>query len=127
MAKAAPNDMIDASLDYVAGGNRVILCSAQPTTYTEATSTYDLATATVTAGDGNGDFTIADGDTSGRKLTVASQSSISVDTTGDGTHVAVVATGDSTLRYVTTCNSTAVTSGSTANFGSWKIEIADPT
>ncbi len=126
MAKVAPDAMLDASLEYVAAGDRVILCSAEPTTYAEATSTYDLATATVTPGDGNGDFTIADGDTSGRKLTVGEQSAVSVDTTGDATHAAVVLTSDTTLRYVTETVTTPLASGGQANFGSWKIELADP-
>jgi hypothetical protein len=125
MAKAAPDAMIDASLDYVALGTKVVVCSAQPTTYTEANATYALADVVTDSGD----FSKANGDTSGRKVTVAAQNGVLIDTSGTATHVAVISTGDSTLRYVTTCTSQAlVANGSnTVNVPAWKIEIADPT
>lgn len=124
MAKAAPNAFFDAALAWLDDSTKQIACSAQPTTYTEANSTFALADVVMTAGS---DYTIADGDTSGRKVTVAAKSAVPVDTTGTATHIALVTTGDSTLRYVTTCTSQALTSGNTVNFPSWKIEIADPT
>lgn len=127
MAKAAPDAVMDAALDYVAGSNKMVACSAQPTTFAEANATYALADQAMTAGDGNGDFTIADGDVSGRKLTMTAKSGVTIDTNGTATHVALVNTGDSSLRYVTTCTSQALVGGGTVDFPAWKIEIADPT
>lgn len=124
MAKAMNDSFADAAFDWVDQSNQMIACSAQPTTYTEAVTTYALADATMTA---DTDYTKANGDTSGRKVTVAAKSSITVDTTGTATHVALVSTGDTTLRYVTTCTSQALTSGNTVSFPAWDIEIADPT
>lgn len=126
MAKWANDLLMDGGLNYVRSHcDRMIACSAQPTTYTEATSTYALADVTMTVD--TGDYTLADGDTNGRKITVAAKTGVTIDTTGTATHVALVKTGDTTLRYVTTCTSQALTAGGTVDFPAWKITIADPT
>ena len=124
MAKAAPDAMIDASLDYVATATRMIACSAQPTTFTEANATFALAYVTMAGGD----FTKANGDTSGRKVTMAAKTGVLIDTSGTANHVALVRVADSTLIYVTTCTSQALTANgsNTVNFPAWKIEVADP-
>jgi hypothetical protein len=128
MGKASNDLGLDAALDWFADCDRIFVCSAQPTNYTEASSTYTLADVTVTAGDGNGDFVIANGDTSGRKLTTGAQSSVLIDTSGTATHVTLCKSGDTTLRYVTTCTSQALTANgsNTLNTPAWDIEIADP-
>ena len=120
MAKAAPDAGLDAALTWFTDADLMILCSDQPTTYTEATSTYALADVAPTFD------AIANGDTSGRKRGVQAKTGVAVDTSGDATHVALVKSGDTTLRYVTTCPTQAVSSGGTADIGAWKIEIADP-
>lgn len=121
MAKSVHNDVLDGALDIIKNNvTEMIVCSAEPTTFTEATATYALADVVMASGD----FTHADGDTSGRKTTVASKAGVTVDTTGTGTHVALC---DGTrLLYVTTCTSQALTSGNTITFPAWDIEIADP-
>lgn len=121
MAKSVNNTVLDGALDVIATALEMTLCNAEPTTRTEAITTFALADV-VMAG---GDFTNADGDTSGRKVTVAEKATITVDTTGTGTHVAL--TDASILLYVTTCTSQAVTSGNTITFPAWDVEIADPT
>lgn len=124
MAKSVHNDVLDGAWDIFALANLMTVCSAEPTTRTEAVTTYALADVAMTPGDGN-DFTIADGDTSGRKVTTAAKSSVTVDTTGTATHVALV---DGTrLLYVTTCTSQGLTAANTVDFPAWKAEIADPT
>ena len=126
MAKWANDALMDAGLDYIRGNcNSMIVCSAQPTTYTEATSTYALADVAMTIN--TGDYTLADGDSNGRKITVAAKTGVTIDASGTATHVALVKTGDTTLRYVTTCTSQALTAGGTVDFPAWKITIADPT
>lgn len=126
MAKWQNDDMLDAALDYVAACDTLIVCSAQPTTYTEATVTYALADVTLTPGDGNGDFTVANGDTNGRKVTVAAQSAVPIDASDTATHVALVLSAGTTLRYVTTCTSQALTSGGTVDVPAFDIELSDP-
>jgi hypothetical protein len=123
MAKSAADAVLDGLLDVVATATAQIACSAQPTSYAEATSTYALADVTIDSGD----FTKGNGDTNGRKVTVAQQAGVDVDTTGTATHVALVITASSTLLYVTTCTSQALTSGNSVTFPAWDIEVADPT
>lgn len=121
MAKSVHNDVLDGAFDVLDQADLMTVCNAEPTTRTEAVTTFKLADVAMTP---NTDFTKADGDTSGRKCTVAAKSGVSVDTTGTATHVALV---DGTrLLYVTTCTSQGLTSGNTVNFPAWKVEIADP-
>lgn len=125
MAKLVPDAILDAMLDVIADAvDRIDICSTQPTTYTEATSTYSLGNVTVTAGDGGGDWTIANGDTSGRKLTLAQQTGVSIGSSGTAAHIAGT-NGTDTLYFVTTCTSQAVTSGNTATINTFDIELAD--
>lgn len=122
MGKAVHNDVLDGAFDVLDQADLMTVCSAEPTTRTEAITTFKLADIAMTP---NTDFTKADGDVSGRKVTVASKSGVTVDTTGTATHVALV---DATrLLYVTTCTSQALTAANTVNFPAWKVEIADPT
>lgn len=124
MGKATPDAVLDKPLDEIATATRLIACSAQPTTFTEANATYALADVTMAGGD----FTKANGDTSGRKVTMGAKSSVLIDNSGTATHVALVRVSDSTLLYVTTCTSQALTANgsNTVNFPAWDIEIADP-
>jgi hypothetical protein len=124
MAKATPDAVLDKMLDEIATATRLIVCSAQPTTYTEANATYALADVTV---DGT-DFTKANGDTSGRKVTVGAQTGVLIDASGTGNHVALVRVADSTLLYVTTCTAQALVANGTnvVNVPAFDIEIADP-
>ena len=120
MGKSVADSVLDAALDAIAAANGAYLCSAQPTTRTEAVSTYALGNVSLSSGD----FTKADGSVSGRKVTVAQKTGASITATGTATHLALVSAG--ALLYVTTVTSQAVTSGNTATFGSWVVEIADP-
>ena len=125
MAKTVHDDVLDGALNILKNNvTRQVACSAQPTTYAEGNATYALADIVI---DGT-DFTKANGDTSGRKVAVAAQSGVLIDTSGTATHVALVRTADSTLIYVTTCTSQALTANgaNTVNFPAWDVEIADP-
>ena len=120
MAKFANDLVMDAALDKVATGTILTVCTSQPTTRTEAVTTYKLADVVVDSGD----FVKANGDTSGRKLTVGAQTDVPIDTSGTALHVAIC--DGSILLYVTTCTSQALTSGNTVTVPAWDIEIADP-
>lgn len=122
MAKSAHNDVLDGLLNILNDGDIMTACSAEPTTRTEAVTTFKLADVALTPGT---DYTISDGDTNGRKARVAAKSAVPIDTSGTATHVAIC---DATrLLYVTTCTSQALTSGGTVDFPVWDVEIADPT
>ena len=125
MAKSVHNDVLDGALNIVKNNaTRMTVCSDEPTTYAEGNATYALAAVTVASGD----FTNADGDTSGRKCTVAAKSGVLIDASGTATHIALLDVTNSKLLYVTTCTSQALTANgsNTVNFPSWKFEIADP-
>lgn len=122
MGKYAPDGMIDASLDYVAGSDYLCVCSGSPTTFAAAYVDNLLAKVGVEAGD----FTKGD-DTSGRKLTVGAQTAFPITGNGTAEACALVDAAGSTLRYVTTVVSQVLTAGNTITTGSWKINISDPT
>lgn len=124
MAKAVPDIVLDAALDVIATATRMIACSSQPTTFTEANATFAIADITVAPGD----FAKANGDVSGRKLTVAAKAGALIDTSGTANHTALVRVADSTLLYVTTNTPQALVANAsnTVSFPSWKIELADP-
>jgi len=129
MGKIVHDDVIDGALNIVKNNcNKIAFCETQPTTFSEANTAKgsggkSLASVAATSGD----FTAANGDTSGRKLTSAAKNSVAVTDTGTGDHIAYLDTTGSRLLYVTTCTSRAVTAGDSVNIPAWKIEIADPT
>jgi len=123
MAKWANDSVMDAALAVPATGNTLLVTSSQPADRTAALAAA-LADVTMTTGAGNGDYTLANGDTSGRKLTVEQQTNIPVDTTGTATHVCII--DGTNLLYVTTCTSQVLTAGNTVTVPAWDIEIADP-
>jgi len=127
MAKSIHNDVLDAALAHIADeGDRLFVCSAEPTNYTEASATYALADHILTEGIAGADYAIADGDGSGRKLTISEQADITVDTTGDATHIAICDSVGQVVLLVTTCTSQGLTSGNTVTVPAFDDEIADP-
>tara|TARA_Y100000310_G_scaffold149860_1_gene149248 strand:+ start:2104 stop:2496 length:393 start_codon:yes stop_codon:yes gene_type:complete len=130
MAKFISDNVTDAALAYIAdNGDKLAVCTSQPTTYTELSSDYKLAIETMTTGHGNGDYTIADGDVSGRKLTMTAQSAISIDTTGTAQHVAIGKSSATTdvLLVATLPLSQALTATNTVTIPAFKYTLPDPT
>ena len=120
---------LDAKLNYIAdNGTRIDYCSQEPTTYAEATSTYTLLNRTVTAADGGGDYTVADGDASGRKLTLDAATGVAATGSGTATHWAIT---DGTANLIATnalSSSLALTSGANYDLAACDVlEDADAT
>lgn len=132
MAKFSADENMDAMLDNIkTTATRLCVCSAQPATYAEATTTYDggaskykLAIKTITSTDFTGP---ADGDSSGRKLTVNEAAGVTVDASASATYIALCDSVAEVVLYATTCTSQALTSGNTVTVPAWIIEVADPT
>jgi hypothetical protein len=120
MSKSLNNSVLDAALNKVATGTIMTICSSQPTSRTEAVTTYALADVTLTGGD----FTLANGDTSGRKVTIAQKTTIPIDTTGTANHIAICDSTD--LLLVTTCASQQLIQGGTVTNPAFKYEITSP-
>jgi hypothetical protein len=124
MAKSIGTMVLDAALNYIdANCNLMTLCAGQPTTYTQAATTNKLADV-VMAG---ADFTLAAGDTSGRKVTSTAKNAVPVDTAGTSDHCTWCNSTGSELLAVTTHTSTALAAAGTVDIGAWKYEINNPT
>jgi hypothetical protein len=122
MAKTLDDSVLDAALNVIKGATQLCLCSAQPTTYTEATATYMLILKT---GLTTGSFTGPADDTSGRKITKNAETAISVTNTGTVLFAALCSA--SVLLAVTTVTSQAVTAGNSCNTPLFKFNLQDPT
>jgi len=120
---------MDAALAVIATCTRLDVCSGEPTQYSSGGSTgvldLTLANVALTAGGGNGDWAIANGDTSGRKITCAQQDDLSITASGSATRIAHSVSGSTTLIWTSTCTSQALTSGGTVTVPAHKHEIAD--
>jgi hypothetical protein len=122
MAKSVNDLVLDGAFGVLDDGNVMTVCSAEPTTRTQAVTTNMLASIAMTP---TTDYTKANGDTSGRKCTMAAKNAVPVTNSGTATHIAIC--DGTNLLYVTTCTSQVLTSGNTVNIPAWKVEIADPT
>lgn len=121
MAKFLADSALDALLARLDLCDQAIICAGQPSSYANAIGANKLADVAIDSGD----FTKANGDTSGRKSTFAQQTGVPIDTSGTADHLALVDDGGSELILVTTITSQAVTSGNTATINSFKVEVAD--
>ena len=124
MAKELHNDVFDAALDKIATCTKLSFCSAQPANFA-GIAAVKLVDVTLTAGDGGGDYVVADGDASGRKVTVGAQTSMTP--SGNGTVLWAVLDDATTLLAATTVTSQAVLTSQTWDSPAFDIEITDPT
>lgn len=125
MVKSVDNtNILDVALNVIKNNaNKMVVCSAQPTTFAEANATFMLANVAMASGD----FTLAAGDVSGRKVTSGAKTGIAITNSGTATHVAWIDTVNSLLYVVTTCTSQALSTGGTVDVPAWKYEINQPT
>ena len=102
--------------------NRIDICSTEPTTYAQATSTYTLGNSTsLSIG------APADRSGGGREVTVAAISDGSVTGTGTAAYYAIVDTSNSRLLATGSLSaSQSVTTGNTFTLSSVTIGIPDP-
>ena len=97
MGKSISDTLADVKLDYLkANGDRLYICSAEPTTFVEASATFNLGTVTLSASDYTGPADYA----GGRKLDLAIQS-VTIASPGTITHLAIADFGNSALLNVT--------------------------
>jgi hypothetical protein len=103
-------------------GDKLTICSQQPTTYTEGNATYALGNKTsLSIG------APADNGSNGRKVTVGAITGGSVTGTNTATHWAILDTTNSRLLASHTLSaSQAVTNGNTFSLAAFDIAIPDP-
>jgi hypothetical protein len=116
------DEAFDSGLDWIdTNGTRLDICSAEPTTYTQATSTYSLGNKTsLNIGAPEA------GSPSGRMVTVPAISDGSVTTTGTATHWAITNGSDTLIAAGSLASSQGVTSGNTFTLTSFTICFPDP-
>jgi len=118
------NDVFDAALAEVATATAVHVCTAEPANHA-GIAAVSVGSYTVTAGVGNGDYTVADGDTSGRKLTLGAQSGNNG--TGTGAADFLAFTDGTTLLLTIAGDGDTVNSGSPFTIAATNVlELRDP-
>lgn len=121
MAKWVSANVLDGALSMVGKATRMIAINGQPADYAGATGGALAATSLA-----SGDFRIAAGVGSGRKVTIAAKANLPVSAAGTVDHVALVDDGAAQLLYVTTCPPQLLAQGGTVNFAAWNVEIGAP-
>lgn len=126
MAKFVSDTVIDQALNYIKNNaEQVVICAGQPSNYSDATT--DSGSGGNALGESavsTGDFTVADGDTSGRKITMGTKS-VTIDVTGTADHVALVDDTNTELLLVTTMASSSVTASEIRTIEAFDEEILD--
>jgi len=115
--------VLDNGLDVLnSEATALHICSAEPTTYTEAITTYTLGSkSTYSSG------VVSDKGGGGREVTFPAITDGSVSDTDTATHFAVVDVANTRLLAVQALSSPqAVTSGNTFTLTSFTVGIADP-
>ena len=98
--------------DIIANGNRQTLCSAQPTNFTQANSTFMLAKVDLTSSDYLKDPVHA-------VVKVSDKTGVPVTNGGRSNFIAIVDTVHSALKVVIRCNSVFITVPGLIDFSSW--------
>jgi hypothetical protein len=97
MPHFANDDLFDAALNVLKDNcTKMVLTAGAPTSFATANGAQKLAEVTMVPAD----FVLANGDTSGRKVTCAAKNGIAVSAAGDGDHVAYLdVAGSRILHY----------------------------
>lgn len=121
MAKKIPDAVMDVALnDIKNNADKVHLCAGEPADEADVTN-HTLGNVTVDSSD----FTVGDGDTSGRKITLSAQS-VTASANGDADHVVIVDTGTA-IKAITTIASKTLASGTSYDIAAVDLwEIRDP-
>ena len=119
----AHDDLLDNGPQYLKDHcTEVTLCSGTPDDYTKAHTTNMLSTTTVDSAD----FTVANGDVSGRKVTLGQQTGVSIAATGTITHICFSDVAAVKLLLVLPTASRAVEIGDTVTIPATDYEVLDP-
>lgn len=115
------DEVFDQGLDYAdTNGTRIDICSQEPTTYAEATSTYTLGNKT-----GLNTGATQAGATDGRRVIVPAITDGSVTGNGTATHWALTDGASLLVATGALSSSQAVTSGNTFTLDAISITIRD--
>ena len=122
ITRFAHSSIMDAALDVIATSVMLRVCSG---TNNPADRAGAIAATLADVVIDTSDFTKANGDVSGRKVTVAQQANIPIDASGDASCVTL--DDGTTVLYVIPATVQALTSGGSVTSPAFDIEIASPT
>lgn len=127
MAKFVKDSSIDALLDDIADTCDLISIISDASLPANHGAATVLAEVAVTPGDGNGDFTIADGAVDGRKMTITEQADIVITATGTALHV--ILSDGTDIYHMTSCTSQALVDNdsNTVTIPAYTHTVRDPT
>jgi hypothetical protein len=115
------DEVLDQGLDYAdTNGTRLDICSQEPVSYAEATSTYTLGNDTVNTG------APEDGATDGRRVIVPAITSGSVTADGIASHWALTNGTDTLIAAGALSSPQSVTNGNTFSLDAISITVRDP-
>lgn len=124
MGKKIYDAVYDAQLDFLkANSKKLVVCSAEPTTYEEANTTYALAAADITATNFTGPVA---GPVSGRMLTLNPLENITISVSGTATHIALLDSTNSRLLLVTVCTAQALVAANKVTVDSFNYTLPQP-
>jgi len=125
--KLVNNDALDALLQAIAAATSMTLCTDSSTDFALVSDTTDTRVLAKVASLTTGNFTIQNGDVSGRKITPDSQDSVDVIRTGVPDNLYLNDTGNSKVLLITTVTSTQqLTTGNKVNIPGFDDEVRDP-
>jgi len=129
MAKWVLDKVMEQGLHYIGASCDIIgVCKGQPSSYASAFNTNGgggdqcMASRSTIA---SADYTIGDGDVSGRKITLSKRAGLTITNNGTADHIALGCTGSSLLILITTCTQQVLTSGGTVDINAFDDEILD--
>jgi hypothetical protein len=125
MANLNDNVLDNGLASLKAGASHIYICSQEPATFTQASSTYALGVKNFGAG-AVFPSAIAAGTPSGRKLDTAAVADGVITTTGTATHYAIVSTAASRLDVSNSLTSSqVVTAGNPWTMASLPVRLAN--
>ncbi|MCD0459113.1 hypothetical protein [Roseiconus lacunae] len=132
MSHYVNDDVLDAAANEIKNNcDLAVLCDGEPSSYANATTAMGTGSGQKLAevAFASGDMTIANGDTSGRKITFVAKASVNVDNPGDGEYIAYLDTSNSKIlhHYPIETARNGLLSGDKVNFPTHDLEFRDPT
>jgi hypothetical protein len=116
------DEIFDQGLDYLdTNGVRVDICSQEPSTYAQATSTFSLGNATV-----NTEATTNAASGTGRRVTIPAVNGATVTTSGIVNFVAVTDNSSKLLVVRQIQTGVPVSANGTFNVGAFDVILRDP-
>lgn len=114
----------DAQMTFLKDNSkRLVVCSAEPTTYEEANTTYALASADLVPASFTGPV---DGPVSGRMLTLNPVENITIAVSGTATHIVLIDTTNSRILMVTVCTAQNLVAANKVTVDSFNYTLPQP-